>query len=162
MNALTFYFMAPPVLQILGNFSFLTLYLGGRILPFWFDRVNINQKMSGGIASSVVTIFVNEMVLHQKRVVHGASGMCKLISGNCWLFDVDAGAIYAVISFMACIAPKAKFLVFGIVPVPAWGCVTGLFAYDLFNAIMEKVGVLFYHLEYPVKTCSFTYAANWY
>jgi hypothetical protein len=29
MNALTFYFMAPPVLQILGNVSFLALYLGG-------------------------------------------------------------------------------------------------------------------------------------
>ncbi|KAF8520120.1 hypothetical protein JB92DRAFT_2668760, partial [Gautieria morchelliformis] len=103
MNALTFYFMAPPVLQILGNVSFLALYLGG------------------GIASSLVTIFVNEIILHKKRIVHGASG-----------------AIYSVISFMACVAPRAKFLVFGIIPVPAWGCVAGLFAYDFFNAVTEK------------------------
>ncbi|KAF8592523.1 hypothetical protein K439DRAFT_1625883 [Ramaria rubella] len=103
MNALTFYFMAPPVLQILGNVSFLTLYLGG------------------GIASSMVTLFANEIVLHKRRVVHGASG-----------------AIFAVISFMACVAPTAKFLIFGIIPVPAWGCVAGLFSYDLFNAITER------------------------
>jgi hypothetical protein len=35
--------------------------------------------MSGGIVSSLVTIFVNEIVLHKKRVVHGASGAYNLI-----------------------------------------------------------------------------------
>ena len=44
-----------------------------------------------------------------------------------------------MISFMACVAPRAKFLVFGIIPVPAWGCVVGLFAYDSFNAITMRV-----------------------
>jgi membrane associated rhomboid family serine protease len=43
---------------------------------------------------------------------------------------------------MACVAPRAKFLVFGIIPVPAWGCVAGLFAYDFFNAVTEKVSQL--------------------
>ncbi|KAF8528883.1 rhomboid-domain-containing protein [Hysterangium stoloniferum] len=103
MNALTFYFMAPPVLQILGNASFLALYIGG------------------GVASSLITLFTNEMVFRNHHSVHGA----------------NSGAIYAVISFMACVAPRASFLIFGIIPVPAWGCVGGLFAYDLYNAVNE-------------------------
>lgn len=45
---------------------------------------------------------------------------------------------------MACVAPKATFLIFGLIPVPAWGCVGGLFLYDLFNAISERVGLDIY------------------
>lgn len=85
---------------------------------------------------------MNEIVLHKRRVVHGASGAYSFISCNCLLIGFNVGAIYSVISFMACVAPKAKFLVFGIIPVPAWGCVTGLFAYDFFNAVTEQVSQL--------------------
>jgi hypothetical protein len=31
MNGFTFFFMARPVLEILGNARFLTLYLGGKV-----------------------------------------------------------------------------------------------------------------------------------
>lgn len=76
------------------------------------------------------------------------------ISCHVLWFNRGTGAIYSVISFMACVAPRAKFLVFGIIPVPAWGCVTGLFAYDFFNAVTEQVSqptlILSHPMMYPM------------
>ncbi|KIJ56518.1 hypothetical protein M422DRAFT_149535 [Sphaerobolus stellatus SS14] len=103
MNMMGFYFMAPAVIALLGNFSFITLYL------------------TGGIVSSVVTLFANQALYPQPRTVTGASG-----------------AIYSVLSFVACAAPRAQFLIFFVVPVPAYACVGGIFAWDLYNAIQEK------------------------
>lgn len=68
------------------------------------------------------------------------------------------GAIYAVISFMAATAPKATFLIFGIIPMPAWGCVVGLFTWDLLNAVSQRVCMVLWNV------CSQIYqifAANW-
>lgn len=94
--------------------------------------------MSGGIASSVITLYYNEMLLKQsQRVVLGASGELKLTSTE--LYKLGAGAIYTIISFLACVAPKATFLIFGIIPLPAWGCVTGLFTWDFLNAMSQRV-----------------------
>ena len=47
--------------------------------------------LSGGIASSIITIFVNEMVIHQNRVVHGASGMSELAFFHVLLLDKVQG-----------------------------------------------------------------------
>ncbi|CDO74035.1 hypothetical protein BN946_scf185043.g85 [Trametes cinnabarina] len=46
-----------------------------------------------------------------------------------------SGSIYAVISFFACLAPTTTFLLFGIVPMPAWAFVTGIFLYDGYSAL---------------------------
>lgn len=53
--------------------------------------------------------------------------------------SLSLGAMYAVISLLACIAPKATFQLYGIVPVPAWLCVSGLFLYDAYSAMNNKV-----------------------
>ena len=54
----------------------------------------------------------------------------------------DAGAIYSIVSFLACVAPKMTFQLYGIIPVPAWLLVTGLFSYDLYRTVKKEVCVL--------------------
>ncbi|KZT12965.1 rhomboid-domain-containing protein [Laetiporus sulphureus 93-53] len=39
-------------------------------------------------------------------------------------------AIYAIIAFFACVAPKATLYLFGMIPLPAWLFVTGIFLWD--------------------------------
>lgn len=56
LNAMSFYFMAPPVLAMLGNTAFLALYLGG------------------GIVSSVTSVAFNTFVHKRHSASHGASG----------------------------------------------------------------------------------------
>ncbi|OSC99199.1 rhomboid-domain-containing protein [Trametes coccinea BRFM310] len=102
-NGMTYYFMAPAVLSILGNVGFLGLYLGS------------------GIASSLAGIAWRDYTQRgQASGAHGASG-----------------AIYSVVSFFACVAPTTTFLLFGIVPVPAWAFVTGIFLYDGYSAVNQ-------------------------
>lgn len=101
-NAFTYYFMAPAVLALLGNTSFLVLYFGGGIVSscaslYWKQ----NSQRSGGS--------------------HGASG-----------------AVYAVVSFFACVAPTTKFLLFGILPLPAWAVVSGIFLWDGYGTVTNK------------------------
>ncbi|KAG6911649.1 hypothetical protein DXG01_007899 [Tephrocybe rancida] len=50
-----------------------------------------------------------------------------------------SGAIYSVVSLLACVAPKATFQLYGIIPIPAWLAVTGIFAYDTYSAMYDKV-----------------------
>ena len=45
-----------------------------------------------------------------------------------------SGAIYSVISFYACVMPTAQFLFFGIMPMPAWVLISGIFLYDGYSA----------------------------
>ncbi|RDX53167.1 hypothetical protein OH76DRAFT_1376444 [Lentinus brumalis] len=106
-NGFTFYFMAPHVLGILGNVSFLGLYLGGGIVSSLAGIAWRNYTQRSGQA--------------QRSGAHGASG-----------------AIYSVISFFACMSPNATFLLFGIVPMPAWAMVTGIFLYDGYSAVNHQ------------------------
>ncbi|KAI0370250.1 hypothetical protein BV20DRAFT_944427 [Pilatotrama ljubarskyi] len=79
--------------------------------------------LGGGIVSSLAGIaWRNYNPQHSPRAgSHGASG-----------------AIYSVISFFACVAPTATFALFGIIPLPAWAFVTGIFLYDGYSAINDK------------------------
>ena len=49
------------------------------------------------------------------------------------------GAIYSVIALLACVAPTMTFQLYGIIPIPAWLAVTGLFSYDLYSTLSNKV-----------------------
>lgn len=42
-------------------------------------------------------------------------------------------------TFYAFLSPQSSFLVFGIIPAPAWACVAGLFAWDFLNSIIQTV-----------------------
>lgn len=55
------------------------------------------------------------------------------------LFLIVIGAIYSIIALLACVAPTMTFQLYGIIPIPAWLAVTGLFSYDLYSTISNKV-----------------------
>ncbi|KAG9022067.1 hypothetical protein FRB95_000912 [Tulasnella sp. JGI-2019a] len=76
--------------------------------------------LGGGILSSVISLTYNYAIGGFDRRSHGASG-----------------AIFAVIAFYATLAPTSTFLLFAIVPMPAWLCVGGMAAYDLYGAFMN-------------------------
>jgi len=102
-NGLTFYFLAPTALAVLGNTQFLILYLGS------------------GAFSSLLSLAWNKRNHHS----HGASG-----------------AIYALASFFAFAAPRAQFLLFFVVPMPAWACIGAIACFDVYNAFTRRFPTL--------------------
>jgi membrane associated rhomboid family serine protease len=50
-----------------------------------------------------------------------------------------AGAIYALASFFAFAAPRARFLLFFVVPMPAWACIGAIACFDVYNAFTRRV-----------------------
>ncbi|GAA5828959.1 hypothetical protein JCM5353_005184 [Sporobolomyces roseus] len=106
-NMITLFFMAPPVLAMLGNVGFLSLYI-----------------FSGLSASTFSLLFNHFITQNPHYAAHGASG-----------------ATYGCIAFFAAAMPRATFLLFFVVPVPAWLCVSGLFAWDFYNATSRRGGM---------------------
>ncbi|PFH52676.1 hypothetical protein AMATHDRAFT_116088, partial [Amanita thiersii Skay4041] len=102
-NGFTFFFMAKPVLHILGTSQFLLLYLGS------------------GVVANVISMSYSNLIQNRDKGSIGASG-----------------AIYSVVSFLACVAPKLTFHFYGIIPIPAWLAVTGIFAYDVYSTVARK------------------------
>ncbi|KAF7800017.1 hypothetical protein EIP86_011260 [Pleurotus ostreatoroseus] len=79
--------------------------------------------LGGGIVSSFVSLWWNNDMKHTHYSSHGASG-----------------ALYSVITFFACAAPRTTFYLFAVVPMPAWLCVSGLFLYDAYSSVYERGG----------------------
>ncbi|KAJ4492953.1 hypothetical protein C8J55DRAFT_602882 [Lentinula edodes] len=102
-NMFTFYFLARPVLSILGSRRFLSLYIGG------------------GLVSSFGSMYWHNKIKHRDTSSLGASG-----------------AVFAVNGFLACVAPKMIFQIYGIIPVPAWLFVSGVFVFDVMSAMSDK------------------------
>ncbi|KAJ7179316.1 hypothetical protein C8R46DRAFT_1073382 [Mycena filopes] len=51
-----------------------------------------------------------------------------------------SAAIYSAISFLAFSAPRMTLLLYGIIPVPIWLAVSGIFSYDLYRTAADKGG----------------------
>ncbi|KAF7313655.1 TKL/TKL-ccin protein kinase [Mycena chlorophos] len=51
-----------------------------------------------------------------------------------------SAAIYSMLSFLACAAPRMQLLLYGIVPVPIWLVVSGSFAYESYRTAKETGG----------------------
>ncbi|EGO27384.1 hypothetical protein SERLADRAFT_382112 [Serpula lacrymans var. lacrymans S7.9] len=102
-NGLTFFFMAPAVMQMLGKTRFLGLYF------------------IGGILSGLTSLSWNDLVKHHPIASHGASG-----------------AIYAIAAYFACALPRATFLIFFVIPCPAWVFLPGILIYDGYRSISNK------------------------
>ncbi len=89
--------------------------------------------------SSFSSIFYSKWIGKDNYSSHGASGKPY----NCiYIFTYslfDTGAIYSVVSMLACVAPKMTFQLYGFIPVPAWLAITGLFTYDLYSTMSNTV-----------------------
>lgn len=81
--------------------------------------------MQQGVTASAFSLVVNHFVTQNPfYAAHGASG-----------------ATYGAISFFACAFPRTTFLLFFVVPVPAWLCVSGIFAWDVYNGLWRRGGM---------------------
>ncbi|KAF8631162.1 hypothetical protein AX15_002501 [Amanita polypyramis BW_CC] len=49
-----------------------------------------------------------------------------------------SASIYSTISFLACVAPRMTFQLYGIIPIPAWLAVSGIFAYDTYSTVTKN------------------------
>ncbi|GAA5820242.1 hypothetical protein JCM11251_005541 [Rhodosporidiobolus azoricus] len=78
---------------------------------------------SGFVSSAFSALFARYIANNQWYSAHGASG-----------------AVFGAASFFACAFPREKFLLFFVVPVPAWLCVGGLFAWDLYSGLARTGG----------------------
>ncbi|KAH7887936.1 hypothetical protein F5I97DRAFT_927606 [Phlebopus sp. FC_14] len=101
-NGLTFYFMAPAVMQLLGNKRFLGLYF------------------LGGISASLASLAWNTFFRHEKIPSQGASG-----------------AIMATLALYSCAFPRNTFLVFFVIPCPAWVFLPAVLLYDGWQSISD-------------------------
>ena len=74
--------------------------------------------------------------MHHMVPVVSNYGVCLNIDGFTFYY---IGAIYSIVTLFACVAPTTTFQLYGIVPVPAWLLVTGLFSYDLYSTLSNRV-----------------------
>ncbi|GAA5996649.1 rhomboid family intramembrane serine protease [Rhodotorula paludigena] len=78
-----------------------------------------------GVTASTFSLLVNHFITRNPYYsAHGASG-----------------ATYGAISFFAACFPRETFLLFFVVPVPAWLCVSGIFVWDLYNGFIRRGGM---------------------
>lgn len=82
-----------------------------------------------GIASSCVSIAGKALARVDERRAGGFS-------------QGASGSVYAIMTTFAMVQPTATFLVFFVIPAPAWVVVSGIFAWDLFNAANTPAGAI--------------------
>ncbi|KAF5393903.1 hypothetical protein D9757_000210 [Collybiopsis confluens] len=105
-------------------FNMFTFYFLGRpVLSILGTQKFLSLYIGGGLASSFGSMFWHNKIQHHDTNSLGASG-----------------AVFATTSFLACVAPKMTFQIYGIIPVPAWLFVSGILAFDAVSA-MKNVRV---------------------
>ncbi|KAF9057275.1 hypothetical protein BJ165DRAFT_1330281, partial [Panaeolus papilionaceus] len=119
---LTCCFSHKDVSHILMN-AFTFYFLSRNVLQMLGSRRFILLYLGGGMISSFTSMFYAMATNKAGYMSHGASG-----------------AIYSTMSFLACVAPTLTFQLYGIIPVPAWLVVTGLFGYDVYSTLSNKMG----------------------
>ncbi|KAL0144601.1 hypothetical protein V8B55DRAFT_1454116 [Mucor lusitanicus] len=121
LNMLVLYSIGQGVIEAIGASRFLILYAGA------------------GITASLVAVgyrkYIRPLLEKEK---YGRSGDPRLMGGSMGA----SGSVMAITSFFACAYPRATFLVFFIVPMPAIA-VVGLFAaYDIYQASTLEGGIV--------------------
>ena len=116
--------------------SFFSIWeVSGSIHIWWTLNVLINL---GGTFASFTSIFYARWTDKGNYSSHGASGKSPSCIGV--LSDYHwKGAIYSILSLLACVAPNMTFQLYGIIPISAWLAVSGIFVYDLFSTMYGKV-----------------------
>ncbi|KAK7470867.1 hypothetical protein VKT23_002283 [Stygiomarasmius scandens] len=106
--------------HILMN-GFTYIFLSRPVLDMLGSRRFLGLYIGSGIFASLASMGWHNLVKHRDANSLGASA-----------------AIYSLVSFLACVAPRMTFMIYGIIPVPAWLAVTGLFFIDTYSAVHDK------------------------
>ncbi|KAF9480796.1 hypothetical protein BDN70DRAFT_877116, partial [Pholiota conissans] len=106
---------------LLNGFTF--FFMAPTVLEIIGSRQFIFLYLGGGLFSSIISGIYARVTGQKNYSSHGASG-----------------AIYSIVTFLACVAPTMKFALYGIIPVPAWLVVSGLFSYDVYSTLSRSSG----------------------
>ncbi|KAE9391625.1 rhomboid-domain-containing protein, partial [Gymnopus androsaceus JB14] len=103
-------------------FNMFTFYFLSRpVLGILGTRRFLSLYIGGGLISSFGSMLWHNAYKHRDVPSMGASG-----------------AVFATTSFLACVAPKMTFQIYGIIPVPAWLFVSGVFIWDAYSSLTDK------------------------
>lgn len=116
-NMLTFAFTAPALLPVIGAPQMLTLYIGS------------------GLAASLASLawpYVVDPLLHGDRF--------SLARKRYSLTQGASGSVYAMLAAYATMRPAATFYLYFALPIPAWVCVGGILAWELYASSYPRPG----------------------
>lgn len=111
VNMLTFALTAPAIVPIIGAPSLVSLYVGA------------------GLASSFTSIVWPYIV---DPIVHGERS--SLARRRYTYSQGASGSVYAILSAFTMMRPSSTIYLFFAIPMPAWACIGGLFAWEWYNA----------------------------
>src|ERR1700689_1848488 len=88
------------------------------------SAVFLQVFLAGSIGCDLFSLFWNRNA-DERRTSVGASGghLFSLPSSHQNRLTKPTGALCSIMSFTACLAPTSTVLLYGIIPVPLWGCV---------------------------------------
>lgn len=132
-NMITLFFMAPPVLAMLGNVGFLSLYLFSVCSSFAL-LPKLRRISRSLILCTTGLVRINffsplQPLRDAKPLLRSSctfsnpptlSSFKDLTANSAVPFQGASGATYGTIAFFAAAMPRATFLLFFVVPVPAW------------------------------------------
>ena len=104
VNAFSLYAFGLPLCRFLGVQRFLIVYMGG------------------AVASSLAHIAYQNLRRPARAAGSGSQGDVPAMGAS--------GSAMACTVLFACLFPHSSFLLYFVVPVPAWLCAAGLVAYD--------------------------------
>ena len=115
---------------------------------FWFYtwEVNLSSDLFGHLTdqSRQVALFPAWQVYSGTKIsltMHPTVPVVCPIGQYHWgwsLRQCSTGAIYAILSYFACREPFVKFMLFAIVPIPAWSFIPGMLLYDVYNIVASR------------------------
>lgn len=118
-NMILLYTLGPQLASVLGIGPFLALYLGA------------------GIAASITSLIYRASIEPWFRRQQNLPPIKSNIRNG----SLGAsGSLMGITSFFALVFPRAQFLLFFVVPVPAWAIMVGYLAYDGWMAIRARGG----------------------
>ena len=96
---------------------------------------------SGGISASLASLAWNHFYRRENVSSLGASGEI-LPSLTYFVFTSSSGAIMATLALYSCAFPRNTFLIFFVIPCPAWVFLPGVLIYDGWRSLSDQVCTL--------------------
>ncbi|KAI5480762.1 hypothetical protein MNV49_007168 [Pseudohyphozyma bogoriensis] len=95
------------------------------MLSLYFIAPAMLAFLGNGIAASAFSLAFHHFIDRSRMnyTSHGASG-----------------AVYGILSYFAARNPQATFLLFFVIPAPAWAIVSGIFFWDLYSSFNSRRG----------------------
>ncbi|KAK0490768.1 hypothetical protein IW261DRAFT_37170 [Armillaria novae-zelandiae] len=101
--------------------TFTFFFFTPTILGMLGNKRFIGLYLASGVITSACHIAWTNIVEHRDIPAMGASG-----------------AVYSLVSLLACVKPRMTFSLYGIIPVPAWALVPAIFLWETYSSVAYK------------------------